>query len=100
MVKPKTVTLNQRLCPGITDSLMSPSPYPGTFGSTSHYSTLVTVPDSITTWQFVAVSVKAGQGDPMSPALKEQENSGPGQPQGSWPPLNVKRSPGSRSLRL
>ncbi|XP_068393147.1 venom factor-like [Eschrichtius robustus] len=28
----------------------------------SHYSTLVTVPDSITTWQFVAVSLKAGQG--------------------------------------
>ncbi|TEA33245.1 hypothetical protein DBR06_SOUSAS8010101, partial [Sousa chinensis] len=28
----------------------------------SHYSTRVTVPDSITTWKFVAVSVKAGQG--------------------------------------
>ncbi|KAF0878995.1 CO3 protein, partial [Crocuta crocuta] len=31
-------------------------------GSLSSYSTLVTVPDSITTWQFVAVSLKAGQG--------------------------------------
>ncbi|KAB1259524.1 Complement C3 [Camelus dromedarius] len=28
----------------------------------SHFSTAVTVPDSITTWQFVAVSIKAGQG--------------------------------------
>ncbi|KAK2494605.1 hypothetical protein MC885_020162 [Smutsia gigantea] len=28
----------------------------------SHYSALVNVPDSITTWQFVAVSLKAGQG--------------------------------------
>ncbi|XP_029074457.1 complement C3-like isoform X5 [Monodon monoceros] len=35
---------------------------PKSESGTSHYSTLVTVPDSITTWQFVAVSVKAGQG--------------------------------------
>ncbi|XP_055397677.1 complement C3-like [Bubalus kerabau] len=28
----------------------------------SHYTTHVTVPDSITTWQFVAVSIKTGQG--------------------------------------
>ncbi|KAF5911564.1 hypothetical protein HPG69_008161, partial [Diceros bicornis minor] len=31
-------------------------------GSISHYSTIVNVPDSITTWQLVAVSLKAGQG--------------------------------------
>ncbi|VFV38123.1 complement c3-like [Lynx pardinus] len=31
-------------------------------GSLSYNSTLVTGPDSITTWQFVAVSLKAGQG--------------------------------------
>uniref|UniRef100_A0A452VMF1 Complement C3-like n=1 Tax=Ursus maritimus TaxID=29073 RepID=A0A452VMF1_URSMA len=31
-------------------------------GGISHYSTLVNVPDSITTWQLVAVSLKPGQG--------------------------------------
>ncbi|XP_016008927.2 complement C3 isoform X1 [Rousettus aegyptiacus] len=31
-------------------------------GSISHYNILVNVPDSMTTWQFVAVSLKAGQG--------------------------------------
>ncbi|KAK2087315.1 hypothetical protein P7K49_033222 [Saguinus oedipus] len=34
-------------------------------GSISHYPISVNMPDSITTWQFVAVSLKAGQGDPQ-----------------------------------
>ena len=38
------------------------------------------MPDSITTWQFVAVSIKTGQGDPTSPVLRKQENNGPDQP--------------------
>ncbi|XP_052500205.1 complement C3-like [Budorcas taxicolor] len=35
---------------------------PKTTASISQYTTDVTVPDSITTWQFVAVSIKTGQG--------------------------------------
>ncbi|XP_070230821.1 complement C3 [Bos mutus] len=35
---------------------------PKTTQGISHYTTHVTVPDSITTWQFVAVSIKTGQG--------------------------------------
>ena len=53
---------------------------PGASCSISHYTTHVTVPDSITTWQFVAVSIKTGQGDPTSPVLRKQENNGPDQP--------------------
>ena len=37
-----------------------PTPYPTSSRGISHYSTLVNVPDSITTWQLVAVSLKAG----------------------------------------
>uniref|UniRef100_A0A4W2DNB5 Complement C3 n=1 Tax=Bos indicus x Bos taurus TaxID=30522 RepID=A0A4W2DNB5_BOBOX len=35
---------------------------PKTTQGISHYTTHVTMPDSITTWQFVAVSIKTGQG--------------------------------------
>ncbi|XP_036985014.2 complement C3-like [Artibeus jamaicensis] len=34
----------------------------GAVGSTSHHSIRVNVPDSMTTWQFVAISFKAGKG--------------------------------------
>ncbi|XP_073743769.1 putative protein C3P1 [Callorhinus ursinus] len=46
-----------------------------TSGDISHYSTLVNVPDSITTWQLVAVSLKPGQGlcisDPFELTVKK-----------------------------
>lgn len=70
-----------------------PTPYPTSSRGISHYSTLVNVPDSITTWQLVAVSLKAGKGDPISPELRKWENGGPAQPQDSWPLLNANTFP-------
>ncbi|KAI4583850.1 hypothetical protein MJG53_007129 [Ovis ammon polii x Ovis aries] len=46
---------------------------PKTTAGISQYTTDVTVPDSITTWQFVAVSIKTGQGQTQMQRVPKQE---------------------------